>query len=52
MTKVDVKAETAALLDKLGVASSAWQGGNMASFSPVSGEEIGKLKTVSAAVTN
>jgi aldehyde dehydrogenase (NAD+) len=49
MTTVDVKTETAALLDKLGVARSAWQGGDMASFSPVSGEEIGKLKTVSAA---
>jgi len=52
MTKVDVKTETAALLDKLGVARAAWQGGDMASFSPVSGEEIGKLKTVSAAETN
>jgi len=49
MTKADVKKETEALLDKLGVARSAWQGGDMASFSPVSGEEIGKLKTVSAA---
>jgi aldehyde dehydrogenase (NAD+) len=49
MTKVDVKAETAALLDKLGVAAGAWQGGDMASFSPVSGEEIARLKTVSAA---
>ena len=52
MTKVDVKTETAALLDKLGVARADWQGGDMASFSPVSGEEIGKLKTVSAAETN
>ena len=52
MTKVDVKTETAALLDKLGVARADWQGGEMASFSPVSGEEIGKLKTVSAAETN
>jgi len=38
MTNVDVKQETAKLLDKLGVAASAWQGGDMASFSPVSGE--------------
>jgi aldehyde dehydrogenase (NAD+) len=52
MTKVDVKKETEALLDKLGVDRSAWQGGDMASYSPVSGEEIGKLKTVSAAETN
>ncbi|WP_421590093.1 aldehyde dehydrogenase family protein [Shinella sp. M27] len=52
MTNVDVKKETEALLDKLGVARSAWQGGDMASFSPVSGEEIGKLKTVSGAETD
>jgi aldehyde dehydrogenase (NAD+) len=52
MTTVDVKKETETLLDKLGVARSAWQGGDMASFSPVSGEEIGKLKTVSAAETD
>ena len=49
MTKVDVKKETEALLEKLGVARSAWQGGDMASHSPVSGEEIARLKTVSAA---
>ncbi|MGB3813042.1 MAG: aldehyde dehydrogenase family protein [Shinella sp.] len=49
MTTVDVKKETEALLDKLGVARSAWQGGDMASYSPVSGEEIGRLKTISAA---
>jgi aldehyde dehydrogenase (NAD+) len=48
-TKIDVRAETASLLDKLGVARAAWTGGDMASFSPVSGEEIAKLKTVSAA---
>jgi aldehyde dehydrogenase (NAD+) len=52
MTKVDVKAETAALLDKLGVAAGAWQGGDMASFSPVSGEEIARLKTVSGTDTD
>ncbi|MXN47770.1 aldehyde dehydrogenase family protein [Shinella kummerowiae] len=52
MTKVDVKAETAALLDKLGVAADTWQGGDMASFSPVSGEEIARLKTVSGADTD
>ena len=46
---VDVKQETATILDRLGVARDAWTGGDMASFSPVSGEEIAKLKTVSAA---
>jgi aldehyde dehydrogenase (NAD+) len=46
---VDVKQETATILDSLGVARAAWEGGNMASFSPVSGEQIGALKTVSAA---
>lgn len=49
MTKVDVKQETAKLLDKLGVPASAWQNGDMASFSPVSGEEVARLKTHSAA---
>lgn len=49
MTKVDVKQETAKLLDKLGVPASAWQNGDMASFSPVSGEEIARLKTHSPA---
>ena len=44
---VDVKQETATLLDKLGVPRAAWQGGNMASYSPVSGEEIARL-TVTA----
>jgi aldehyde dehydrogenase (NAD+) len=42
---LDVKQETAALLDRLGVARDAWQGGDMASFSPVTGEEIARLKT-------
>ncbi len=49
MTKVDVKQETATLLDKLGVPRAAWEGGDMASYSPVTGEEIARLKTVSAA---
>ena len=52
MTTIDVKKETEALLDKLGVARSTWQGGDMASYSPVSGEEIGKLKTISAGETD
>ena len=46
---VDVKQETASILDRLGVVGDAWTGGAMASFSPVSGEEIGALKPVSAA---
>ncbi|MCO5164255.1 MAG: aldehyde dehydrogenase family protein, partial [Mesorhizobium sp.] len=46
---VDVKQETAAILDKLGVARAAWQAGDMAGYSPVSGEEIARLKTTSAA---
>ena len=50
MTKtVDVIKETGDLLDRLGVARAAWTGGDMASFSPVTGEEIARLKTASAA---
>ncbi|CAM5762957.1 aldehyde dehydrogenase [Labrys miyagiensis] len=49
MTKIDVKQETARLLGKLGVPASAWQGGDTPSFSPVSGEEIARLKSVSPA---
>ncbi|MDX3928361.1 MAG: aldehyde dehydrogenase family protein [Shinella sp.] len=45
---VDVKQEAAALLDKLGVSRAAWTEGDMASYSPVSGEEIARLKSVSA----
>lgn len=52
MANVDVKQETAKLLDKLGVPAAAWQNGDMASFSPVTGEQIAKLKTVSAAETD
>jgi aldehyde dehydrogenase (NAD+) len=46
---VDVKKETAEILAKLGVSQAAWTGGDMPTYSPVSGEEIGRLKTVSAA---
>src|SRR5690606_25305751 len=45
----DVKQEAATILDRLGVPRAAWTGGDMASFSPVSGEEIARLKTVTAA---
>ncbi len=47
--KVDVTKEAAALLEKMGVAKELYTGGNMPSFSPVTGEKIGNLKTVSAA---
>ena len=45
--KVDVVKEAAALLDKMGVAKDLYQGGDMPSFSPVTGEQVGKLKTIS-----
>ncbi|HTO33047.1 MAG TPA: aldehyde dehydrogenase family protein [Pararhizobium sp.] len=46
---VNVVQETAALLEKLGVSKSLYTGGDMASFSPVTGEQIASLKTVTAA---
>jgi aldehyde dehydrogenase (NAD+) len=45
---IDVKQETARILDKLGVARDAWTGGDMPSHSPVTGEEIARVKTASA----
>lgn len=47
--KVDVAKEAAALLDKMGVARELYTGGDMPSFSPVTGEQIASLKTVSVA---
>ncbi|PII38361.1 aldehyde dehydrogenase [Sinorhizobium meliloti CCBAU 01290] len=47
--KIDVASEAAALLDKMGVAKDLYTGGDMPSFSPVTGEKIASLKTVSAA---
>jgi aldehyde dehydrogenase (NAD+) len=47
--KVDVVKEAAALLAKMGVSSDLYQGGDMPSFSPVTGEQVASLKTVSAA---
>jgi aldehyde dehydrogenase (NAD+) len=47
--QVNVAAEAAAILDNLGVDKALYVGGNMASYSPVTGEQIGALKTVSAA---
>ena len=45
---VDVKKETERLLDKLCVAREGWTGGDMPSYSPVSGEEIARVRTASA----
>ncbi|UXS03650.1 aldehyde dehydrogenase family protein [Agrobacterium tumefaciens] len=45
---VDVRKETAALLGKLGVQADLYTGGDMPSYSPVTGETIAELKTVSA----
>ncbi len=47
--KVDVVKEAAALLSKMDVSSDLYQGGDMASFSPVTGEQVASLKTVSPA---
>ena len=47
--RIDVRQEAAGILDRLGVSRSAWSGGGMASFSPVTGEEIARLPSVSAA---
>lgn len=47
--KVDVTKEAAALLEKMGVAKELYTGGDMPSYSPVTGEKIAALKTVSAA---
>lgn len=49
--KVDVKQEAAAILANLGVDKAAYTDGDMASFSPITGEQIGALKTHSAADT-
>ena len=46
--QVNVAAEAAAILEKLGVDKALYAGGGMASYSPVTGEQIAALKTVSA----
>jgi len=46
--KTDVKQETARILAKFGVPEAAWNGGNMASFSPITGGEIAQVKAASA----
>ncbi len=41
--------EAAAILERLGVETSAYTGGDLKSFfSPITGEQTGSLKTVSA----
>ncbi|MDF1608663.1 aldehyde dehydrogenase family protein [Hoeflea sp. YIM 152468] len=45
----DIKRETADILDKLGVAKDKWSNGDMASFSPITGEEVARLTSFSAA---
>ncbi len=46
---MNVKALTESTLDKLGVAKSAWTTGDLAVDSPVSGEQIAKVKMASVA---
>ena len=46
-TTIDVKQETLNLLNALGVPHASWTAGDMPSYSPVTGEQIGKLKVVS-----
>jgi aldehyde dehydrogenase (NAD+) len=46
---VNVAKETQALLEKMGVEKSLYAGGDMPSFSPVTGEQIASLKSDSAA---
>ncbi|MGC4024811.1 MAG: aldehyde dehydrogenase family protein [Mesorhizobium sp.] len=47
-----VAKETRDLLSKLGVAESLHKGGNLPSFTPVTGEKLADLKTVSAGEAN
>ncbi len=47
-----ITARAAELLDRLGVARSAWQGGPLASFTPITGEQIGALPVDTAQTAN
>ena len=47
--KLDIKKEAQELLTKLGVDAAAYTGGDLPAFSPVSGEQIGAVKTHSKA---
>ncbi|MBX3596068.1 MAG: aldehyde dehydrogenase family protein [Rhizobiaceae bacterium] len=49
---MNVAKETSDLLKKLGVVESAHTGGNMPSYTPVTGEKLADLKTVSASEAN
>ena len=50
MTKqMTVTQEATEILDRLGVAKAAWTGGTLASFSPVTGEQIATLPVASVA---
>lgn len=44
-----IAAETAAILDRLGVSKEIYTDGDFAAFSPITGEQTGSLKAVSAA---
>ncbi len=46
---MNMTSETAALLERLGVASAAFTGGDLIVRSPVTGEQIGALKSISSA---
>lgn len=43
--RIDMKSETARILERLGVGQDIWAGGDMACFSPVSGAEIAHVKS-------
>ncbi len=45
---INVTSETAALLERLGVATTAFTGGDLIVRSPVTGEQIGALKSISS----
>ena len=49
---IQIIEETTRILNTLGVSQSLWNGGDMPSFSPVSGEEIARVHTVSMEDTN
>ncbi len=44
---IDVAQETRRLLDGFGVPRDAWNGGDMPAYSPITGEQIGALKSIS-----
>jgi len=47
-SSMNVTSETAALLERLGVAAAAFTGGDLIVRSPVTGDQIGALKSISA----